>query len=165
MSGKPLDLSQWPENPTITEQRKRGGGRVRPHQEAAFQAENRVSLDVSYIFDAPNDPKPIRRADLEAIIPDVLRVHGDLKAGRGPVKDGEVVMLGWQDLPERLRPEQLDRRLCLHRNRRLLPWHRGDPRRARPHALEPSQPRGARRRARDLLFGPEHGSGFLPGHA
>jgi glucose-6-phosphate isomerase len=109
VSGKTLDLSRWPENPTLTEQKRRGNGRPRPYQDAAFQKQNRISLDVSYIFDSPADPQPIRRADLDTVIPEVLRVHGDLKAGRGAVKDGEVAMLGWQDLPEKLRPEQLDR--------------------------------------------------------
>jgi glucose-6-phosphate isomerase len=109
VSGKPLDLSRWPENPSIAAQRRRGAGRALPYQEKGFEEQNRLGLDVSHVFEAPSDPQPMRRAELEAMIPEVLRVHGDLKAGRGEVKDGEQVMLGWQDLPERLRPEQQGR--------------------------------------------------------
>jgi len=105
---KKLELS-WPENPTIHAQRERGAGRKLPYEDPGFIAENRVSLDLGYVFDAPGDPHPLTRAELEAMVPEALRVHADLKAGRGDVKDGAVPMLGWRDLPEQIPAAHLAR--------------------------------------------------------
>lgn len=106
---KTLDLSSWPENPTLVLQRQRGSGKATHYDRPEFLDTNRVSLDVSYVFDAPEDPQPISRRQLEEIIPEVLSVHADLKAGRGDFQDGQVTMLGWQDLPDRIDAGELQR--------------------------------------------------------
>lgn len=102
-------LSLWPENQTIALQRERGAGRALPYASPGFVAENRVTLDVTNIFEAPTDPRPITRADLERLAPEVLAAHRELKAGQGDVKDGNVPMLGWQSLPERITAQDLER--------------------------------------------------------
>jgi glucose-6-phosphate isomerase len=105
---KGLSLEAMGENGTIAAQRARGAGHALPTTSEAFRREHRVSLDLGYLFEAPGDPSPMRRAELEALIPELLRAHADLKAGRGDVKDGEVPMLGWLTLPERIEPAALD---------------------------------------------------------
>jgi glucose-6-phosphate isomerase len=102
-----VDLSRWPENGTIAEQRRRGAGKPLPYAEAGFAARHRVSLDLTHVFDAPNDPRPMRRADLEALIPEVLRAHKAIKEGSCDCKDAGVPMLGWLSLPERIGDEHL----------------------------------------------------------
>jgi glucose-6-phosphate isomerase len=106
---KRLSLEGIGENGTILAQRERGAGRALPYRSESFQKENRISLDLGYLFDAPGDPSPIRRGDLEAIVSETLHVHTELKAGRGDVKDGEVPMLGWLSLPDRIEEQSLDR--------------------------------------------------------
>jgi glucose-6-phosphate isomerase len=105
---RPLTLEGLPENGTTRAQIERGAGRALPYESAEFVAANRVALEIGNVFDAPGDPDPIRRADLEAVVPEVLRVHADLAAGRGDVKDGAVPMLGWLELPARISREHLE---------------------------------------------------------
>jgi len=106
-----VDLSRAdiPENRTIVQQRRQGAGGRLPIDDPAWVERNRVALDVTHVLEAPGDPQPIRRADLEALVPEVVAAHRELKAGRGDVRDGEVTMLGWQSLPEEITEEQLGR--------------------------------------------------------
>ena len=50
----------------------------------------------------------ITEADLEAITPEVARAHRMLKQGEGECRDGDVVMLGWQSLPDRITEARLE---------------------------------------------------------
>jgi glucose-6-phosphate isomerase len=68
-----------------------------------------VRLEITNVFEAPGDPNPITRSDLEELAPEVVRIHRELKAGGGDVRDGDTVMLGWQDLPERIDADHLER--------------------------------------------------------
>lgn len=104
-----LSASQIPESGTIALQRRRGAGEGEPHDDPAWAERHRVGLDVTYLFDAPGDPRPVTRDALERLIPEVLRVHGELLRGEGDVKDGDTPMLGWQSLPEQLSAEHLQR--------------------------------------------------------
>ena len=61
-----------------------------------------LSLDLTWFFDAPNQPEPITKAAVEALAPQAVMALEDLLAGRGRNKDGDTVMLGWQDLPSKL---------------------------------------------------------------
>ena len=98
-----LDLSTFPPNGT-TERH------TRPDRASSTEdGPQELDLDIARIFEAPGDPRPMTRENLEAVIPEVLRAHGDLKAGRGDIRDGETVMLGWQDLPEEISQDHLDR--------------------------------------------------------
>ena len=62
----------------------------------------KIELDLTWFFDAPNQPTPITKHQVEALAPAAVKALKDLKAGKGRNKDGETVMLGWQDLPSRL---------------------------------------------------------------
>ena len=73
-----------------------------------FVRAHRVALDLTWFFDAPNQPQPLRKADLEALAPAAVRALEELKAGTGDCLDGQTAMLGWQDLPARLSADYLD---------------------------------------------------------
>ncbi|MFH1132309.1 MAG: hypothetical protein V1754_13305, partial [Pseudomonadota bacterium] len=104
---KHIDLTNFSPNNTIAIQKKRAS-RANPRVfNRSFAEENRLTLDVTSIFEAPNDPNPMTKAELEAMVPEVLRVHRNLKAGKGAVKDGEQVMLGWQSLPGNIELQHL----------------------------------------------------------
>jgi len=104
-----VDLASFHPNKTVALQQQRGAGQALPYTDAAWIDEHRIGLDLTYLFEAPGDPHPMRHSDLEAMAPEVLAVHRELKQEQGDVKDGEVTMLGWQSLPQRLTDEHLDR--------------------------------------------------------
>jgi glucose-6-phosphate isomerase len=107
MSDERLNLDHLPENGSTTLQRARGA-RARTPEAPPPLPPDRVAVDLTHLFEAPGDPDPIRRADLEAIAPEAARVHEDLLAGRGDIKDAGVPMLGWLTLPERVSPARLE---------------------------------------------------------
>jgi len=109
LSAKTLDLSSMAQNGTLAHQRRRGAGRRAPYTDGEWRDRHRITLDVTYAFDAPGDPRPLRREDLDGLSPELLQAHRELKEEQGDVKDGDVVMLGWQSLPERLDAGHLDR--------------------------------------------------------
>jgi glucose-6-phosphate isomerase len=109
LSAKTLDLSSMAKSGTLDKQRKRGAGQHAPYMTPDWVDRHAITVDVTHVFEAPGDPRPLRRQDLEALSPELLGVHRELKAGQGDVKDGDVVMLGWQSLPERLDEKHLDR--------------------------------------------------------
>lgn len=102
----PIDLSTLEENGTVT--RQRTAERTRWWEDEQAAAANRLSLDLTHLFEAPGDPAHMTRADLDAMADEVATVHRQLKAGDGDVKDGDVPMLGWQGLPETITDEHLD---------------------------------------------------------
>ncbi len=61
-----------------------------------------ISLDLTWFFDAPNQPVSVTKGMVENLAPAAVQALEDLLAGRGRNRDGETVMLGWQDLPSRL---------------------------------------------------------------
>jgi glucose-6-phosphate isomerase len=104
---KTINLSGWTDNGMILEQRQRGAGHRHPYHQADFTAQHQVSLDITHLFESPGDPQPMTLQELEQLIPEVLSAHANLKAGRGEIMDGDVPMLGWSSLPERITDEQL----------------------------------------------------------
>lgn len=78
-----------------------------PYDDTDFKRQNRVSIDISNIFDAPGDPNPITIEDFQSIEAEALAADRDLKNGRGDCLDGDTAMLGWQDLPEKIADEYL----------------------------------------------------------
>ena len=103
---KPIDLSSLEDNGTIA--RQRGGDQQQWWKDQQRAADNSVTLDLTHLFEAPGDPDPMTRADLDGMVREAQAAHRDLMEGRGQIKDGEVTMLGWQDLPERITSEHLD---------------------------------------------------------
>ncbi|MCC6749876.1 MAG: glucose-6-phosphate isomerase [Deltaproteobacteria bacterium] len=105
---KTVALYEYAENGSIVRQRQRGAGERQPYGAPAFAEQNRVTLDLTYLLEAPGDPHPVTRAELDAMVPEVLAVHRALTEGRGNFRDGDVPMLGWLHLPERLSAEHLE---------------------------------------------------------
>ena len=86
------------DNETIRFQERRGRRQVHPFESEGFKTENRISLDVTYMFDAPGE-RPVTRKEIEALIPMVMDAHRMLKNDQGDVMDHGVPMTGWRDLP------------------------------------------------------------------
>ena len=94
-----LDETISPNN-TVTRQIESGTGVRAPFREVAFREENRLRLDLTYIFDVPGDPLPITKERFESIGIEAVTAHQKLKAHQGDCQDKGVPMLGWQNLPE-----------------------------------------------------------------
>ena len=109
MTERLFDISSLPENGSLAAQRQRGADVPLPYTDPAWIERHRVSLDISRVLNAPGDPAAMTRAELDQLAPEVLAVHQQLKAGQGDVNDGEVPMLGWQDLPGRITAQHLQR--------------------------------------------------------
>lgn len=94
-------------NGTLQAQRRRGLGERNAFDTEAFQEANRLSLDLTYVFDAPGDAA-ITREDIENRIPSILEAKHKLERGEGDIRDGDVIMTGWQDMPVNLSSDHLD---------------------------------------------------------
>ncbi|MCF8119806.1 MAG: glucose-6-phosphate isomerase [Deltaproteobacteria bacterium] len=101
-----LNLEGLPPNQTVAEQRKREKGGQHPFETPEFVSDNRLVLDLTYMLEAPG-PGIIRREDVDALIPQVIKAHQMLTKGQGDIYDGEVAMTGWLDLPGRIRKAYL----------------------------------------------------------
>ena len=101
-----LNLIDLAENNTIKEQQKRGEQVRNSFESAEFKSTNRISIDVTNMFDAPG-PGSVSRKDVESLIPEVIKAHQMLKGGEGDIYDHGIVMTGWQDLPVEISEEHL----------------------------------------------------------
>ena len=101
-----LKLIDFGENETIRKQIRRGLKEQEPFESEDFRAANKISMDVTYMFDAPGEGS-IRRKALEALIPEIMKAHKMLKKDEGDIRDGGVCMTGWQNLPSEITPEHL----------------------------------------------------------
>ncbi|MBN1850626.1 MAG: glucose-6-phosphate isomerase [Deltaproteobacteria bacterium] len=104
---KGLELIGLNENRTILEQIRRGSNKKNPFESQTFRDENRVSLDLTYVFDAPGEGS-ISKGDVENLIPRVLEAHRLLNNNEGNIHDGDTVMTGWQALPDEIDQTHLD---------------------------------------------------------
>jgi len=102
-----LELIGLKENRTIQEQVRRGSGKINPFESQAFKDENKIFLDLTYIFNAPGEGS-ISKGDVEALVPKVLEVHESLNKNQGDIYDGDTAMTGWQALPDEIYKTHLD---------------------------------------------------------
>lgn len=102
-----LKLVNIKENQTIKKQMKLGQGKQNPYRDESFHKENEISLDITYIFESPGTHS-ISKKDLEILIPRVSEASQKLKKNKGDISDGEVVMTGWQDLPDHVTQMHLE---------------------------------------------------------
>ncbi|MBU0732783.1 MAG: glucose-6-phosphate isomerase [Proteobacteria bacterium] len=105
---KGLRLIDMGENRTVRTQQGRGGQIRNPFDSAAFRAENKITLDVTNMFDAPG-PGSVSREDVESLIPEVIKAHQMLKNNEGDICDHDIPMTGWQDLPVEIGEAHLTR--------------------------------------------------------
>ncbi len=102
-----MQLINMGSNQTVEHQKRRGAGEEEPVHSSAFREANRLTLDLSYTFDAPGESSIVLE-DVESLIDKVLEAKGMLERGEGDIRDGEVIMTGWQDMPERIQPSHLE---------------------------------------------------------
>ena len=101
-----IKLVNFKENETINNQMKRGRDEQSPFKSKSFRESNKISLDITYIFDSPGE-NPITRNDIEVLIPRVMEAHKMLKNDKGDICDGPVLMTGWQNLPKEISKKHL----------------------------------------------------------
>jgi hypothetical protein len=101
-----LRLIDLKENGTTKVQQRRGEQVKNPFESDEFKAANRISIDVTNMFDTPG-PGSVSRKDVESLIPDVIKAHQMLKNGEGNIYDHGIAMTGWQDLPVDITAEHL----------------------------------------------------------
>jgi len=94
------------ENGTIIAQRARSQGKRNPFESTSFKEGNRLTLDLTYLFDAPG-PGAIAREDFEALIPKAMDAHQLLKENKGDIFDKGIPMTGWQDMPVRITADHI----------------------------------------------------------
>jgi len=96
-----IDLIDLKENRTVLDQIERGHDQGNPFNTKTFIKENRISLDLTYMFDSPEESS-LSKKDIEALIPRVIKAHEMLKEDKGDICDGDIPMTGWQNLPEEI---------------------------------------------------------------
>ena len=104
-----LRLMDVGENLTVKRQQDGGEGVRDPFESTAFKAENKLTLDVTNMFDAPGGPGSIRKSDVETLIPDVVSACQMLKNREGDIYDHDIPMTGWLDLPAKIDASYLKR--------------------------------------------------------
>jgi len=102
-----MQLIGFGENNSIRAQKQRRKGKKNPFNEGSWQLANRISLDLTYLFDTPGDAPSITFEDIEDIAPQVIRAHRMLKKDQGDIYDHGIPMTGWQNLPEEITQEHL----------------------------------------------------------
>ncbi|MFP3912083.1 MAG: glucose-6-phosphate isomerase [Desulfobacteraceae bacterium] len=93
-----LRLEGLASNQTVAEQQRRGQDGPRLFEKPAFISHNRLILDLTCMFDVPG-PGVITRADVDDLVPEVIKAHQMLKRGQGDISDKGIAMTGWLDLP------------------------------------------------------------------
>jgi len=101
-----LKLIDFKDNETINHQMRRGRDEQNPFESESFKEANKISLDITYMFDTPEETS-IGRKDIEELIPRVMEAHNRLKNDEGDIRDGEIPMTGWQNLPEEISQEHI----------------------------------------------------------
>ena len=97
-----MNLIGFEENKTIKMQKERAQVKKNPFNEASWQSSNKISLDLTYLFDTPGDSSSIALKDIEDIAPLVIKAHRMLKKDQGDICDDGIPMTGWQNLPEEI---------------------------------------------------------------
>ena len=95
---KGLELTGMEQNRTVRRRIKRGEGENNPYGSKSFLNANRIVLDATYLFDSPGKGA-IKKGDLEALIPEIMKADRMLKDNQGDIFDNGIPMTGWLDLP------------------------------------------------------------------
>lgn len=105
---KNIKLTGYEGNNTITKQKNRGKSRYNPFETESFVLQNRLSIDISHIFNSPLGTA-IQKEDIEALIPGIVEAHKMLKENSGNILDNNIPMTGWVDLPVKIDEQHLKR--------------------------------------------------------
>src|SRR4030042_5754104 len=102
-----VKLTDFRENTTIIKQMGRGHKEKNRFDTDSFMEDNRISLDLTYMFDPPGKD-PITKKDIDTLIPRVLKAQKMLERNEGDIHDSNIAMTGWQTLPEERDKKHLD---------------------------------------------------------
>lgn len=102
-----IQLADMGPNETIKRQVRCGAGEKAPFDSSGFRDSNRLALDISLVFDAPGEGAIVRK-DVESLAGKVLEAKDMLEQGRGDIRDGDVIMTGWMEMPERIKTSHLE---------------------------------------------------------
>ena len=103
-----IKIKEYGNNNTINQQIARGNGDSTPFESEEFRKNNRISIDITNIFNTPGS-NAIKKGDIEGLSPDVVRAHKMLKENRGDILDGNIPMTGWVDLPVNITKEHIEK--------------------------------------------------------
>lgn len=102
-----LKLQGLNKNETIDEQIRRGQNKKNPYSSSKFLIDNRISIDFTYMFDTPEESS-ISKKDVKSIIPRVLKAHDMLNRNEGDIRDNDIPMTGWRNLPDEITESHLN---------------------------------------------------------
>jgi glucose-6-phosphate isomerase len=102
-----LKLQGLSKNETINKQIRRGQDIKNPYSSTKFLNNNRISIDFTYIFDTPEE-SCISKKDVKSIIPRVLKAHDMLNRNEGDIRDNDIPMTGWRNLPDEITESHLN---------------------------------------------------------
>ncbi|MFC1493896.1 glucose-6-phosphate isomerase [Thermodesulfobacteriota bacterium] len=103
-----IKLKGYDGNRTITKQKDRGDSKCNSFDSKNFILQNRLSLDITYIFNSPSGTA-IEKTDIEDLIPETVEAHKMLKENSGNILDNNIPMTGWVDLPVIIDEQHLNR--------------------------------------------------------
>ncbi len=103
-----IKITEYGDNITTKKQVSRGKGSNESFDSKDFMGKNRISIDITNIFNTPGE-NPIKKSDVEALIPDVTGAHKMLRENRGDILDGNIPMTGWVDLPVNITKEHIEK--------------------------------------------------------
>lgn len=103
-----IKITEYGDNITINKQIARGKESNGSFDSEDFRAKNRISLDITNIFNTPGE-NSIKKTDVEALISDVTNAHKMLKENKGDMLDGNIPMTGWVDLPVNITKEHIEK--------------------------------------------------------
>jgi len=103
-----IKITEYGDNITIKKQIFRGKGNYESFDSEDFRHKNRISIDITNIFNTPGD-NSIKKSDVESLIPDVTNAHSMLKDNKGDILDGNIPMTGWVDLPVNITKEHIEK--------------------------------------------------------
>ena len=101
-----IKITEYGDNITINKQIARGKGNNTSFDSEAFRDNNRITIDITNIFNTPGD-NSIKKSDVESLISDVTNAHRMLRENRGDILDGNIPMTGWVDLPVNISKEHI----------------------------------------------------------
>ena len=104
---KNIKLKGYEANRTIKKQKDRGSNRINSFDSKNFVSNNRLSIDITNIFNSPVG-EAIKKSDIEALIPETVHAHRMLKENRGDILDNNIPMTGWVDLPVEINDQHLE---------------------------------------------------------
>lgn len=103
-----IKITEYENNQTTNKQIERGKGNNNPFDSTDFCQKNRISIDITNIFNTPVGEAIIKK-DIEDIIPDVINAHKMLKENKGDICDNNVPMTGWVDMPVAIDEEHIEK--------------------------------------------------------